>query len=164
MWPIMRPCYFLSLTQNWGWHLFKDIQNKKCWIFCGVSTCAYHCSLLQKVHTSYGYQAPSQKFLFLQHSAFKKDRLISLNPLRVCANVWSESQNLLFHVLRGKPCPCRHFTILFTLFCITVAFSTHLCAVCKYFICLTSLFTRPCALSEYPWLHLSVYKWRKNMF
>lgn len=159
----MRPCYFLSLTQNWGWQLFKDIQHKT---MLNILWCVYMCiSLLFAPEDAYivWLSSSESKVSVSATFSFKKDRLISLNPLRVCANVWSESQNLLFHVLRGKPCPCRHFTILFTLFCITVAFSTHLCAVCKYFICLTSLFTRPCALSEYPWLHLSVYMWRKNM-
>ena len=36
-------------------------------------------------------------------------------------------QTPLFHFLRGKPCPCQHFTIAFVLVFIAVTVSTHLC-------------------------------------
>ena len=61
-----------------------------------------------------------KSFCFCNIQLLKRTGSLALTRLWV----WSESQDLLFHVLRGKLCPCRHFTILFTLFCITVAFST----------------------------------------
>ena len=45
-------------------------------------------------------------------------------------------QTPLFHFLRGKPCPCQHFTIAFVLVFIAVTVSTHLCVICHHFICL----------------------------
>ena len=45
-------------------------------------------------------------------------------------------QTPLFHFLRGKPCPCQHFTIAFVLVFIAVTVSTHLYVICHHFICL----------------------------
>ena len=39
-----------------------------------------------------------------------------------------------------KPCRCRYFTIVFTIFSVAVAISTQLCVVCRHFCCPTSLF------------------------
>ena len=52
----------------------------------------------------------------------------------------SEFQNLLFRVLRRRPCRYRYFTIVFALFSVAVTVSIHLCVVCRHFCCPMSLF------------------------
>ena len=49
-------------------------------------------------------------------------------------------KNLLFRVLRKKPCSCQCFFIVFGLFSVAVAVSTHLCVICRHFCCHMSLF------------------------
>lgn len=45
-----------------------------------------------------------------------------------------------FHVLRKKTYPGRYFTIVYALFSVAVAVSTHLCVLSRHLICLMSLF------------------------
>ena len=52
----------------------------------------------------------------------------------------SEFQNLLFRVLRRRPCRYRYFTIVFALFSVAVTVSIHICVVCRHFCCPMSLF------------------------
>ena len=52
----------------------------------------------------------------------------------------SEFQNLLFRVLRRRPCRYRYFTMVFALFSVAVTVSIHLCVVCRHFCCPMSLF------------------------
>ena len=50
--------------------------------------------------------------------------------------------NMNFIIL-DSPCACRHFTVVFALFFLTVPVSIHYCVVCRYFIRLyMSLFQR----------------------
>lgn len=61
---------------------------------------------------------------------------------------WSEFQNPSFLVLRRKPWPCRHFTIIFVLNFVTVKLSTHLLS----FVVISAVFvavSRPKNLSEF---------------
>ena len=44
------------------------------------------------------------------------------------------------HVLRKKSYPGRYFTIVFALFSVAVAVSSHLCVLSRHLICLISLF------------------------
>ena len=63
-------------------------------------------------------------------------------------SLWSEFQNPSFLVLRRKPCPCRHFTIIFVLNFVTVKVSTHLLS----FVVISAVFvavSRPNYLSEF---------------
>ena len=63
-------------------------------------------------------------------------------------SLWSEFQNPSFLVLRRKPCPCRHFTIIFVLNFVTVKLSTHLLS----FVVISAVFvavSRPNYLSEF---------------
>ena len=58
-----------------------------------------------------------------------------------------ECQNLLFRVLR-KSCGCQYFTIVFALFSVFIAVSTHLVS----FVAISAVlcpFLRPCRLSEF---------------
>ena len=52
----------------------------------------------------------------------------------------SKLQNMSIHVLRRKLCRCLHFTIVFAIMSVSVAFSTHLCMISHYFTCVMSLF------------------------
>ena len=44
----------------------------------------------------------------------------------------SEFQNLLFPVLRKKQCHCQYLIVVFALFSVAVAVSTHHCVVCRH--------------------------------
>ena len=58
----------------------------------------------------------------------------SMNILR------SKLQNLSIHVLRRKLYCCLHFTIVFAIMSVSVAFSTNLCRISHHFTCVMSLF------------------------
>ena len=64
--------------------------------------------------------------------------LFSVDRRHKCIEMWKgpKFQTPLFQFLRGKPCPCQHFTIAFVLVLMAVTVSTHLCAICHHFICL----------------------------
>ena len=47
----------------------------------------------------------------------------------------SEFQNLLFCVLRRRPCCCWYFSIVLVLLCVPITVSTHLCVICCHFYC-----------------------------
>ena len=55
--------------------------------------------------------------------------LFSVEKRPKCIELWRgpKFQTPLFHFLRGKPCPCQHFTIAFVLVLMAVTVSTHLC-------------------------------------
>ena len=80
-----------------------------------------------------------------------RDTVLLRSPLRAqegYVRLYSEFQNLLFHVLRRKPYRCRYFTIEFSLFSLSVAVSTHLCVACHHFCSIVAV-QRPCRLSEF---------------
>ena len=64
--------------------------------------------------------------------------LFSVDRRPKCIEMWTgpKFQTPLFHFLRGKPCPCQHFTIAFVLVFMAVTVSTHLYVICHHFICL----------------------------
>ena len=51
---------------------------------------------------------------------------------------------MLYVIEEELTCCCSYFTIVFGIFPVTVADSTHLCVVCRHFLCFTLLF------QEYP--------------
>ena len=64
-------------------------------------------------------------------------------PATQASWVWVTYIPNMNFIILDSPCACRHFTVVFALFFLTVPVSIHFCVVCRYFIRLyMSLFRR----------------------
>ena len=64
-------------------------------------------------------------------------------PTMQASWVWVTYIPNMNFIILDSPCACRHFTVVFALFFLTVPVSIHFCVVCRYFIRLyMSLFQR----------------------
>ena len=64
-------------------------------------------------------------------------------PATQASWVWVTYIPNMNFIILDSPCACRHFTVVFALFFLTVPVSIHFCVVCRYFIRLyMSLFQR----------------------
>ena len=55
-------------------------------------------------------------------------------PAKQASWVWVTYIPNMNFIILDSPCACRHFTVVFALFFLTVLVSIHFCVVCRYFI------------------------------
>ena len=70
---------------------------------------------------------------------FNAGRVLWLSELSVTLLFPWYNDNLTSSLDAFMPCPCQYFTIVFVLFFVAVAVSSHLCVICHHFNCLTLL-------------------------
>ena len=73
-----------------------------------------------------------------------------LAPTTQASWIWVTYIPNMNFIILDSPCACRHFTVVFALFFLTVPVSIHYCVVCRYFIRLyMSLFQRRSPLGNF---------------
>ena len=87
-----------------------------------------------------------ESFQIIAFSMITLSVLFNVERRPKCIEMWTgpKFQTPLFHFLRGKPCPCQHFTIAFVLNCL------HCCHSFNPSLCHLSPFHLPCVAVSRP--------------